>query len=403
MEDRYTTYPAKENFYRLPWSKNDNPIGWLEVTDICNIYCKGCYRQRLTGHKDLDEIKEEITLFKKWRNCDNISISGGEPLTHPHIEEIVEFTCKNKMKPILLTNAVLLKKDKLIDLKSAGLAGLTMHIDSFQERPDWKGKSEEDLNELRLHFAELAYDNGRIFCSFNSTIYHENFKSIPIIMKWANQHLDKVHSIIFITYRGVPISEDLEYRSGDKKVDVLEELSYTEDALDKIDITSVNVYNIIKEIQPLYDASGYLGGTATHEAYKWLTGVLLGVKDKPLGSFGKKGMELVQAGHHFFKGTYPAYLLSNKTGRKTFLLSLFDKNIRKAAGKYFKNPLNLVRPVYAQSVGIIQAPDLTGSQNEDMCDSCPDMTWYNGQLINSCRMDEYRKFGGFIKMTKKDS
>ena len=43
------TYPKKSQFYRLPWSKNDNPIGWLEVTDTCNIYCKGCYRQRLTG------------------------------------------------------------------------------------------------------------------------------------------------------------------------------------------------------------------------------------------------------------------------------------------------------------------------------------------------------------------
>jgi hypothetical protein len=32
----------------------------------------------------------------------------------------------------------------------------------------------------------------------------------------------------------------------------------------------------------------------------------------------------------------------------------------------------------------------------DMCDSCPDMTYWNGELINSCRMDEYRLFGGFV-------
>ena len=69
----------------------------------------------------MDEIKEGITLFKNWRNCDNISISGGEPLLHPDIEEIVEFVEKHRMKPILLTNAVLLKKDKLRDLKNAGL------------------------------------------------------------------------------------------------------------------------------------------------------------------------------------------------------------------------------------------------------------------------------------------
>lgn len=106
------SYPEKTNFYRFPWSKNDNPIGWLEITDSCNILCKGCYRQKMTGHKSLDEIKEEIILFKNWRNCDNISISGGEPLLHPDIEEIVEFVGKHRMKPILLTNAGLRYRDR---------------------------------------------------------------------------------------------------------------------------------------------------------------------------------------------------------------------------------------------------------------------------------------------------
>jgi MoaA/NifB/PqqE/SkfB family radical SAM enzyme len=401
MEERYETYPAKEDFYRMPWSKNDNPIGWLEITDTCNLYCKGCYRQRLTGHKSLAKIKQEIVMFKKWRNCDNISIAGGEPMTHPDIEEIVSFIHKNKMKPIILTNAALLTLEKLKALKKAGLAGLTIHIDSFQNRPGWEGKTEEELNELRMHYAEMAYKAGKIFCSFNSTIYYENFKSIPVILKWANQHLDKVHSVIFITYRGVPITDDLEYLSGDQKISVKNELSYIEDDLSKIDITSVNVYNILKETLPEYDASAYLGGTATHEAYKWLLGVLVGVKNKPLGNFGKKGMELAQAGHHVFLGTYQAYLTSNKIGRRAFLLSLFDKKIWRTFKRYLANPFNIFKPVYAQAVSIIQAPDLTCSQQEDMCDSCPDMTWYDGKLINSCRMDEYRKFGGLIHMTKK--
>ncbi len=33
----------KRNCYRLPWSLNDNPIAWIEITDICNIHCEGCY------------------------------------------------------------------------------------------------------------------------------------------------------------------------------------------------------------------------------------------------------------------------------------------------------------------------------------------------------------------------
>jgi hypothetical protein len=32
----------KKGLYRLPWSLHDNPVGWVEVTDACNITCKGC-------------------------------------------------------------------------------------------------------------------------------------------------------------------------------------------------------------------------------------------------------------------------------------------------------------------------------------------------------------------------
>jgi len=63
-----------------------------------------------------------------------------------------------------------------------------------------------------------------------------------------------------------------------------------------------------------------------------------------------------------------------------------------------RNPPNAFRRVYLQSVAIIQAPDMLPDGQADMCDSCPDMTVYDGKLINSCRMDEYRKFGGFVNI-----
>jgi hypothetical protein len=58
--------------------------------------------------------------------------------------------------------------------------------------------------------------------------------------------------------------------------------------------------------------------------------------------------------------------------------------------------------IYVQSIGIIQAPDVQPNGQADMCDSCPDMTVYDGKLINSCRMDEYRLFGGFLTVLDKD-
>ena len=82
------TYPRKQDLYRMPYSLNDNPIGWIEATDICNIKCKGCYRLIMgEGHKPKEQIKEEILFLKKWRNCDNITLAGGEPVLHPDMLE----------------------------------------------------------------------------------------------------------------------------------------------------------------------------------------------------------------------------------------------------------------------------------------------------------------------------
>jgi len=113
-------------------------------------------------------------------------------------------------------------------------------------------------------------------------------------------------------------------------------------------------------------------------------------------------MELAQAGHHAWKGTYLAYLASAKVGVKAFLLSPWDDTVRQAALNWLKDvvrhPGRLFDGLYVQGIGIIQAPDLLPDGRADMCDSCPDMTVYDGKLINSCRMDEYRLFGGFLSV-----
>jgi molybdenum cofactor biosynthesis enzyme MoaA len=389
----------KQNMYRFPWSLNDNPIAWLEITDICNIYCEGCYRQHMTGHKPLEQVKEEILFFKRWRNPDNVSIAGGEPLIHPDIVEIVRFIADNGIKPVVLTNARALDEDMLLRLKEAGLAGFTIHIDSHQERPGWKDKSEADLNELRQHFADMIDKVGGLYVIFNSTVYPSTYNQIPDVVRWGHAHLDRVHGLVFITYRTATTETSQALDSTKQQVD-LSKLSYTRETFDEEFVTGPEVYQIIKDNFPEYEAVGYLGGTIKHDSFKWTAGAVIGSKHALFGSVGKKTMELAQTFHHLFMGTYLAYLSQAQIGAKLFLLSPWDGTLRQAAGKWLRrilqHPGELFSPVYLQSVGIIQAPDMQPDGRADMCDSCPDMTVYNGTLINSCRMDEYRLFGGFV-------
>ena len=148
--------------YRLPWSLTDNVISWLEPTKECNIYCDGCYSANAKGsHKSLAQVRSDLDMFEKFRQTDAVSMAGGDPLVHPDIVEIVRMIAARGLKPVVNTNGHGLTPSLLRDLKKAGLAGFTFHVDSLQTRPDWKGGTEIELNELRQKYAEQGGRGGR--------------------------------------------------------------------------------------------------------------------------------------------------------------------------------------------------------------------------------------------------
>jgi hypothetical protein len=225
------------------------------------------------------------------------------------------------------------------------------------------------------------------------------------VVRWGQANIDKVHGLVFITYRTATYDTNVALNAIDQQVD-LSKLSYTRESFDEEFVTSPEVYELLQKNFPEYDAAGYLGGSVRHDTFKWLVGAQVGSKRKIYGSVGKRTMEIAQAGHHLFTGTYLAYLSQAAVGGKVFLLAPWDAAVRKAwkkrLGDVLRNPLRLFEKVYVQSIGIIQAPDVLEDGRADMCDSCPDITIYEGKFINSCRMDEYRLFGGFLTVVDKD-
>jgi hypothetical protein len=182
-------------------------------------------------------------------------------------------------------------------------------------------------------------------------------------------------------------------------------LGYTSERFDETFVTSPEVYRIIKDEFPEYGPSGYLGGTIRHDSFKWLAGAVIGSRHGWYGSIGRKTMELAQAGHHLWRGTYLAYLSGARVSPLIFLMAPWDSTLRKAARKWLRDvalhPERLFDGIGVQTIGIIQAPDVQPEGRADMCDSCPDMTVWEGKLINSCRMDEYRMFGDLLSVAEK--
>ena len=399
------------DLYRLPWTLPDNGISWLEPTAHCNLNCYGCYRKNIKdSDKPMEQVKHELDVFQSLRKTDCISIAGGEPLLYPSIVELVAEIKSRGLKPIINSNGIALTKELLYDLKKAGVFGFTFHIDSKQGRgrgPQWEGKSELELNELRLHYAEMLAAEGGIACSFNSTVYGDTMQYVPELAAWAQKHIDIVHTMVFILFRYVTPDLPYDFYTGDKKI-VFDEIHYHSD---KEEVTNLMAPQIVAEIrkkEPNFSPAAFLNGTHKADDFKWLLTELIGTKDKIFGYLNSKFIEMVMEVYHYKYDRYLSYA-SPKTlslGRATMMnLWLLNKSVRSALKKYLgylvANPFRIFKKVYMQSILIIQPVDFMPNGDQSMCDGCPDITVWkdkNGkdQLVWSCRLEEPMQYGEFL-------
>lgn len=404
--------------YRLPWSLPDNGISWLEPTSRCNLNCHGCYRKNLKdSHKPMDQVRHELDVFQRLRKTDCISIAGGDPLLYPDILDLVAEIRKRGLKPIVNTNGIALTKELLHDLKRAGVFGFTFHIDSKQGRgrgPTWEGRSELELCDLRLHYAEMLATEGGIACSFNATVYGDTLQFVPDLVAWAHRHIDIVHTMVFILFRYITPSLPYDFYAGDRKI-VWEDIHYHST---KDEITDLHAQDVVAEIRkrdPAFTPAAFLNGTHEADGYKWLLAERIGTRDRLFGYLDKKFLELVMASYHYIHDRYLSYASPGtaRLGRSTLaLLWPLNRGIRTALGRYARyvaaNPFRLFRTVHMQSIMIIQPVDFMPNGDQSMCDGCPDITvWQdtNGKdrLVWSCRLEEPMEHGAFLHTVPRTS
>ncbi len=403
--------PRPADCYRLPWSLNDNVLGWLEPTKHCNLYCEGCYsRNQPQSGKPLGEIREDLRHMVAHRKMDSISIAGGDPLTHDGVVDIVRMVHEEfGLKPVINTNGLALDEGLLRELKDAGLHGFTFHIDSSQHRPGWKGKSEAELNELRLRLAKMVDEVGDLSCAFNMTVFRDTVDQVPVVLDWARDHMDIVHGVVFILFRTARARE-FTYLADGQPVEV-DDLVYYGQEKNPRPLTTPELLATLREREPDLAPAAYLGGTCDPETFKWAVAGRIGRPGHVHGYVGARYMEAVQAGHHAWRGKYLAYAHPSlmRHGRSMMaLFSTLDQGTRRAAarwvGEILRSPSKAAKRAYFQSVVFIQPIDMMPGGEMNMCDGCPDITVHTGadgkrRLAWSCRLEELMQHGCFLTAT----
>ena len=116
----------------------------------CNLDCGYC--------NEYDQVSKPVPIEEMKRRLDYlaamgtsiITISGGEPLMHPELEEVIRHIRKRGMIAGMITNGFLLSKERIASLNAAGLEHLQISIDNVI--PDEVSKKSLKTLDSRLEW-----------------------------------------------------------------------------------------------------------------------------------------------------------------------------------------------------------------------------------------------------------
>jgi MoaA/NifB/PqqE/SkfB family radical SAM enzyme len=96
----------------------------------CNLACTYCNEfDDFSKPVPLEEMKKRLDLLADM-GASIITISGGEPLMHPELDEVIRHTRRRGMIAGLITNGFYLNRERIERLNEAGLEHLQISIDN---------------------------------------------------------------------------------------------------------------------------------------------------------------------------------------------------------------------------------------------------------------------------------
>jgi len=186
-------------------------MSW-NTTNKCNMYCKHCYRGAGAASKNELDTEEGKSLIDEVAKAGFkiMVFSGGEPLVRPDIYELVEHAVKVGLRPVLGSNGTLITKEVAMRLKSVGVMGIGISLDSLNPKKHDEFRSHEGgWREATLGMKNCR-DTGLPF-QIHTTVMNWNKDEILDITDFAVSIGAVAHHTFFLvpTGRGA----DIEYES----------------------------------------------------------------------------------------------------------------------------------------------------------------------------------------------
>jgi SynChlorMet cassette radical SAM/SPASM protein ScmF len=133
---------------------------YFYLTEGCNLRCRHCWIEPKFQGGEKKYPTLDIHLFRsilsqgKPLGLSNVKLTGGEPLLHPQIGEIIDIVGEEKLNPTIETNAVLCTSDLARRIAACGQPFVSVSLDGADSQThEWvrgvKGSFDDTLRGIR--------------------------------------------------------------------------------------------------------------------------------------------------------------------------------------------------------------------------------------------------------------
>jgi MoaA/NifB/PqqE/SkfB family radical SAM enzyme len=159
-------FAALSRFFRhVLFSTNAPIVATLVVIRRCNLSCTYCNEyDKVSQPVPLAVMKERVAALANLKTL-IVSCTGGEPLLHPDLAEIIKEIRRHGMVATLITNGYFLNQQRIEELNEAGLYLLQVSIDNTVS-DEVSAKSLKVLDRK----LQLLADHARFKVNINSVL-----------------------------------------------------------------------------------------------------------------------------------------------------------------------------------------------------------------------------------------
>jgi len=169
----------------------------IEITNKCELACKYCYISKGNKHMSKKMLRDVLERFEP----EFVSISGGEPLLHPHFWELVD-TVSDYCEFEVLTSGVEIENPERFK-------GMNVQVTVDGEK--------EYHNRVRGHYRETVENAKKLAKYADVTVVtvltEENWKEIPAVLELS----EGIGATTYRVIRMIPVRRELREMMVSKK------------------------------------------------------------------------------------------------------------------------------------------------------------------------------------------